>query len=674
MKGTGAVVDTVDKTLFRRNLRAMRKTAPELASLLEGIEEPASRLVPQGGSWNIDLGHAMFYETDARTYAEQQLEEFTAQPIRIEFGVPERDSSPPQVLTRLKVNDFLDDLDAAGIAPEPGRLSQDGRYLVVLGVGLGHHIGRLIETYEVVNVVLVEQFVEFLWHSAHIQPWHAWLKTLKKRKGGVTVILGEDPNLVMTAMTNALRLEQGGLLDGTFIFTHYRSLLFRDLHRRIDENMIFLGSSRGFFEDECVMLYNSARNLAEREHLLWLAKPRVEKSTPVFVIVAGPSFDRCSEIVATQARNAIVISCGSGLENCLNAGIRPEFHVELENTCGQAEIIERVARRHDLSGITLIAATSVHPGVLDCFDDHILYHRDTITSSELLVEPLEVVFMSGPTVTNAGLRFALGMGFTEIYLFGVDLGTRIPSEHHSRKSAYYTDQEFMDSFPEHLAVRRWDRRQDANFGGAVHTNTDFLFARLFMYNCIKLYPSAEVFNCSDGAEIPGAIPLRPSRVALDLPPGRKAADLARLRKDLVAMVPGQGFPIQRLRALDVHMEDWIARLDRTLRKIERTRPHPFKTYEMLLELFFPRAGLDDEAQRYEAVAIQYFVGSLLSLFQGYFRFYRRVPEAEQDRLFDVFMPVFRGTFEEMAEYKRGLIAMLGAILEREDPVRRLAAE
>lgn len=662
------------EALFRRNLKAMRDVAPQLAELLEKIETPKSKLVRQGDGWNIDLGHAMFYDSEAEDFAERQLTEFFGNPIRIEFSTPDRVVDPPCVVTREWVNTLLDRVDAARITPSDAHASDDGRYLVVLGVGLGYHIGRLIERYGVVNVVLIEQFAEFIWHSAHLQPWWKWMRLLKKRKGGVTLILGEDPNLVMTALTNALRLEQGGLMDGTYIFTHYRSTLVRDLHRKIDENMVFLGSSRGFFEDECVMLYNTIRNLAHSDHLLWLTRPRLEKSTPVFVIGAGPSFDRCVDQIKANRAGAVVIACGSGLENCLSNGIRPDFHLELENTSGQAEIIARAAARHDLSGITLIGAASIHPDIRVHFDDCILFHRDTISSTALLCKPLEEVYMSGPTVTNGGLRFALGMGFTEIYLFGTDLGTRVESEHHSKKSAYYVDQEFMDSFPEHLAVRRFDRRQDANFGGVVYTNTDFLFARLFMYNCIKLYPGAKVYNCSDGAHIPGAIPLLPKLLKLPAPAPRRAEELARLRRDLEQVKAGETIDAAEIERLSVHMDGWVKRLRRTIAKIRRTRPHPFKAYEELLGHFFPRKGLTGEDERHENVTIQLFVGSLLTLFQAYFRFYRRVPAEQREDLFDVFLPLYGEVLEELVDYQKGLITMLKAACENEDMFAALAMD
>lgn len=658
------------KALFRRNLKAMRDVAPQLADALEAIEEPQSRLVKQDGGWNIDLGHAMFYDSGAEDFARRQFAEYSSNPIRIEFSTPGVIKDPPCVVTRTAINDLIDQVAEAGIVAEDRLASEDGRYLVVLGVGLGYHVGSLIERYDVVNVVLIEQFIEFIWHSAHIQPWWKWMRMLKKRKGGVTLILGTDSNLIMTSLTNALRLEQGGLMDGTYIYTHYRSTLMRDIHRKIDENMVFLGSSRGFFEDECVMLYNTIRNVARTDHMLWRTRPRLEKRTPVFVIGAGPSFDRSVEHIRANRDGAIVIACGSGLENCLSNGIRPDFHLELENTSGQAEIIARAAARHDLRGITLIGAASVHPDILKHFDESILFHRDTITSSALLCEPLEVVFMSGPTVTNGGLRFALGMGFTEVYLFGTDLGTRIQSEHHSRKSAYYIDQEFMDSFPEHLAVRRFDRQQDANFGGMVHTNTDFLFARLFMYNCVKLYPTAKVYNCSDGAHIPGTIPLMPKLLALQ-PAARKADELARLRRDLEHVKAGETLQADTLRELDAHMAEWVRGFRRTLTKIERDRPHPFKAYEALLKHFFPREG---QPGRFEHVTIQLFVGSMLTLFQAYFRYYRRVPTEQRDALFDLFMPLYRSVLDELVDCQRGLMAMLIAECDGRDMLQALAED
>ena len=78
-----------------------------------------------------------------------------------------------------------------------------------------------------------------------------------------------------------------------------------------------------------------------------------------------------------------------------------------------------VAERHDISKIPLIAGSTVHPGMLELFDDVTVYFRRGLASYHLF-SPGEWSRLANctPTVTNAGTVFAMEVGCKDIYLFG----------------------------------------------------------------------------------------------------------------------------------------------------------------------------------------------------------------------------------------------------------------
>ena len=109
----------------------------------------------------------------------------------------------------------------------------------------------------------------------------------------------------------------------------------------------------------------------------------------------------------------------------LNHGIRPDFHVELENGVGTLEMMAATAEAHDLSGITLIASVTVQPAMVPYFDKCIHFFRERVSSTELFSGPFSILQPAGPTVANTALICGIRMGFRELYLFGVDMGSKV---------------------------------------------------------------------------------------------------------------------------------------------------------------------------------------------------------------------------------------------------------
>jgi len=155
------------------------------------------------------------------------------------------------------------------------------------------------------------------------------------------------------------------------------------------------------------------------------------RSEPVIVCGSGPSIDENLDIIAALRDRAVIVSMGSCIRTLLVHGIRPDFHVETENHPENSGNIVRAAKEFSLEGITLIGAATVQPIMTEQFDNVVLYHRDRQSPSEIFARGIDTMGSSGPVVANAALVTLAHLGFRDLYLFGVDMGSRQADNYHS---------------------------------------------------------------------------------------------------------------------------------------------------------------------------------------------------------------------------------------------------
>lgn len=653
---------------FERNLAALARHDPDLAQQLRAIDEPVSKIVEVGDDLNLDIGHTLFYDTGVRQFVDEQYSAYAADPYRIEIGWPVRDNFPPQLMTKMAIKRLTYGATALGIEKQKDNKQQGiTGFAVSIGVGIGDHIGRMLNDYEAQSLIAVEQFIEFLWHSLYLNPWDEWIELVERRKGQVFFILDDNAVSVSSELTTALRSDNGGTLDGTLVYTHYRSHLVREIHKGLSDQISYIGSNRGFFEDENIMIMNATRNFLARDYAVWRTRPRREKLCPAFVVAAGPSVDMALDTIRKYKDQVVLISCGSGLKVLLSQGIRPDYHIEVENTFGQADILERVASQYDLSGITFVGAATVNPRTAAVFDKVIFFHRDTVCSSRFYEMNEDPMYLAVPTVSNGGARFALGMAFKEVYLFGVDLGSRIPDYHHSKSSGYYTDKDFMFSFHGTKESTEMNLTMDGNFGGTVTTHDGFLLSRLFMQKLTKMFSSYTVYNCSDGVEIPGAIPKLPQTIKLTSTPKDRESALMYADREVEKFAKGEGVPLDRFYDLRQKTVNWYQDIYAAIDEMKTvTKPDPFASYGTLWSLFQPKPseGFDPIM----AVIWQNNYGTLMTLFNVYFRMHRRVTDEQAPAIYQLFLDELRGFLNDME------VILLSVLDELIGEVEAVAAE
>lgn len=631
-------------SLTSRNLAALEARFPPLAEALARLAEPASKRVGslETGDLNLDLGHRLLYPIDAASAAEAEVAAYLARPNRFYMDPPERYPAPHQ--QQYFVSEALHRHFAGReLAPRPPNPVPEGGFLVVYGIGLGLHLPRLLAELPVQHIVLVEEHLEFLRHSLDVVDWAGLLETLAERGRTLHFIFGTDPPVVAARVHWYMRGAGFGLLDGSYLYRHYQSTLLDQAYADFLQKLPLLPISIGYFEDEMDMISNCTVNLIRERFLYMDQSPRLEKDTPALIIGSGPSLDRMIDEVRRLAPQAVIFSCGTALQPLLRAGIRPDFHCELENARGSVEHIERVARDHSLAGITLLASTTVDPSMHCLFQERVLYFRDSVSSTPLWCPDRTGIHGTAPTCTNLALRACMILAFRELYLFGVDLGTRDPRDHHAKDAFYFERPDWLVS-QNVDPIRAMTIELPGNLGGKAYTNTILHWARMMMAQTIETFSFARIHNCSDGVSIPGARPKLASSVRIALPPGRKAVTLARLHRELTPKAAGEMAPMEHLqaarRAFVLHYREMQDEIARSLAADDGFVPF----YRRLERLLAP-TGPNPFQKLLRAVNI----GMVMMCFQMGYYFYRRAEPAEQPVVMRVFLEALSERLAVMAD-------------------------
>ena len=491
---------------FRDNLRILSERDPALGQAMARIV-PATRLVTDGqGGFNLDLGgDALLYPQESRISAQRQVEDFLAEPLRL--GLPQGEVY--DACTAL--NRFIRTLDQRmASAPRAARRAPFAGYAVVFGLGLGHHVELLAQQLDVRSIIVIEPHDEMIHHSLHVLDWGGLTSNLEAEGRQIRIIRGDD---LFAQLIIALRGRFYPYADGSYLYSHYQSDIFADLSRRLlgERDLTLV---EGWFEDQILMLRNSTANVLRPGFYAQKAPVPSPRALPAFVVGAGPSLDLDIEDIRRLRDDVVLISASSALGALLDQGIRPDIHCELENISNPVWMVEGLAARHgDLSDIVLYASATVDPRLAPFFKTAIYFFRPGLSSTALYGADAQATPHSDPTSGNTALQCALSLGFRQIYLFGMDFGSRDPDSHHSQHSLYVTrkdEAEIADYVP-----YDFNERVPGNFGGEISSGWLLNWGRRSMTEAIQAAGKVRVMNCSDGSLIPLTTPVVAE--ALDLP-------------------------------------------------------------------------------------------------------------------------------------------------------------
>jgi flagellin glycosyltransferase Maf-like protein/6-hydroxymethylpterin diphosphokinase MptE-like protein len=632
--------------------------AQRFPKIIESLDRPgavSSSLIEENGTIvDAMVNDTRLYNADAKSFAVNQVDAFMAKPLRLFMEKPNQAGLVSPVC--VKLHDALGEfLIERGIEEIRSQVNDDSpRYLVVFGLGLGHHIEALARRTKARWLIIVEPIADFIAHSFHTVDWPALFAHFEKQGGGVEIVTQIDPGEMVSGVVRYMTDQGIPYVDGSYVFTHYPLWAFTEARNRLYEAVEFAFINRGFYEDELVMMTNAVTNFAAKPFWLIEGRPRLHRPELALIVGAGPSLDECLPRLKEIRDRVVLFSAGTALRPLLRNGIVPDLHCELENVPATVEALTEASKYGDLSQITLMASATVDPRIPPMFGETIYFFRDSVSSTQLLGDKHLPIAGATPTCVNMALSMAAFLGFTDMALFGADCGIRPGSDDHAKDTIYRDVGTFRKDGDTN---QRYPVEVEGNFGGVARTNWIYDSCRLMLAEVIQLR-SLNAVNASDGAFIPGAVPRVPEAIE---PTNNEAIDhaavIAALKRALNLIEPAAIFAESDLGATARNADRLFTDLDSMLAKLGEGAPDFGGVYSAV------RSFVDKAEGRYgrtEAIVS----GTLVALPRIAMFFGFRVDDpAVRVELFSLFIKEFRATVERMKEGTAKLFARLIALAE-----------
>lgn len=530
------------QALHARNMTFLEKALPVLARRLKALK-PEGRLVLENGDFCVDQGKMRHFPGGARKEAQAIVSRFAQKPTRILFGdtdmalatevMPEPEENGSPWLTR-KYDDLREDhhcsdfvtalireVKEKGVNVDSKPVQYHPFYLAIFGVGLGFHIGPLLNRYQPEVLVILESDIEMMYHSTFTFDWEGLTTMMKSLGRRVNLVVEDDGFTMYNKLKGVVHREAVLGLDGFMLFRHSMTPVLHTAYTQFNNPQVAnIATFVGFLVDEYNMLKNSFRNLKTGGKRV-LRPMRTKLGLPVIIVASGPSLDENLDFLRENQDKAVIICSDSSLPVLVRNGIRPDFQAVLERAKSVRDRHDEAAEELDLSEINLIATSTIWPGIDEYFKRTVYFFRPALSPLAIFAKDMEEVLSNeGPQVVNMAFTFAHHLQFDEFYLVGVDLGTADPDRARS-------DQAWA---AKGAKTRKFNLPVRGNFGRTVFTNQMLGQVRTVIETTIRANKNknAAYYNLSNGVRITGAVAKRSGEVQLAMPTVDKAALIEQL--------------------------------------------------------------------------------------------------------------------------------------------------
>ncbi|MDK1287664.1 motility associated factor glycosyltransferase family protein [Pseudoalteromonas umbrosa] len=476
--------------LFNKNLDLLKRCLP--SDFIKTIES-----VKQDDTAQFEFE---FYGAHAKRSCHQQVELFLRHPTHLSL------SFSSSTATEFSHQKCINNLNS--IADEMGRNSnskpQRGT-LVVLGLGSGHHVTKLMSKIRYTDIVIVESDpIQYALASQYIC-FSSLQNECDNRGGSLNFIQVNSYTQFLHDMRGLIDVLGAYLLSDMSVFRHYNSPLMDSVFGNFKQWRNSFASMWGYLEDELIGWKHTQENRLT-------ASVQGHKNVfshfsnyPIYIVGNGPSLDNDIAKLSTITESAVIVSCGTSMGALLKADISPDFHIEMERSVANYYLKEGELNDPRNKDIVLIALSTVYPKLMSQFDRKIVFAKANDLGTEFAKaakQTVEPLLHCNPTVTNMAVSAFIRMGFKNLVLLGCDYGYVDSKNHHSKLSGYYEPDSQLSQakFADEMSVK-------GNFRDFVHTSRIFNEARGAQEKLLGLNPQVTVLNASDGAFIRGTKPV-----------------------------------------------------------------------------------------------------------------------------------------------------------------------
>ncbi len=512
---------------FNRNMQFLSQAAPDLYTQFKDYSPVELQLAVRDDG-DVDLlnlkSNKYVYQTSIQNLHQQAVDDFFNTPrhyhVNYEPMGKQLATHEPYIV---HTNAAIEKLNESFSETKNDLDLRTMKLLVVAGVGLGNHLPILLERSDVRNLFILEPDEDLFYASLHTVEWPKIAEYFAREGYSLNLQVGQAPDKAIQVLTNHLAEIGPHNAVTIYLFDLLQTQKVSESTRHLLQQLTRSLTVQGYLDDERVGFAQTINNIkngvpALTYHARLSGK---QKPLPVFVLGNGPSLDKAEAFLRANQHRAILISCGTTLGSLERMRISPDFHVEQERPRVMREWLESSTSEEFRRPVCLVGMNTVHPEVYGLFDRKAMFMKPNdlgSTYSQKLVKKGKHIIQlpfSNPTVTNAGLSLAVALGFSNIYLIGIDYGSPNHDSHHSRHSAHYRLK------PEHEQIFNTQGRQarnsqvEGNFGGKVETTRILNLARMSAEDLFSQYPEFNYLNTSEGARIKGAAPTKYTDIQLE---------------------------------------------------------------------------------------------------------------------------------------------------------------
>ncbi|UAA37812.1 motility associated factor glycosyltransferase family protein [Paraneptunicella aestuarii] len=480
---------------FQKNLNFLSQHQPELFKKFVNFR-PVKLLSNASLVNDIELDGEPFYGMDGRIASEMQVKHYFNFPTH--YSLTYRSQPGNGFLHQVVINNLNEKAKQLGYKPRAKPLVSN---LLALGSGLGFQIAALQQQLTFANIILVEPEDEMLFHFLHYTDIDK-LSQQCAQLGGTFNILQPSSYQAFADMTANLAEQIGyNVFAEISVFRHYETPLFDNILENFKDLRNSWVSAWGFMDDELIGLLHTLDN-AKTHSFVADTDATANKSKTFILVGNGPSLDKDIDTLKKYQDKFIIVSCGTALATLIRAGIKPDFHAEMERSNFTPIVQNKWFTQEFCDSTTLLALNTVSSAITRQFSSCLLFTKGQDVGAHILEKAGEHKFTQlyycNPTVANFALSASLAMGAGRIVLLGCDLGFRETGKHHASGSDYFEANSRLANIQPHAEMKAVD-----NQNRAIATTRILNLARKNMEKLASSHNNTELINCSNGVKIAG---------------------------------------------------------------------------------------------------------------------------------------------------------------------------
>ena len=489
---------------------------------------------------------------------------------------------------------------------EVGALPDKVPSIIMFGLGVGYQLEKLLDEHTVEKLFICEPNPDFFYASLFAIDWQAIFETVEKSETRIYLNIGDDGTNLFRDLLSQFYAIGPYILNSTYFYQSYYNASLNSAISQLREQLQVVISMGEYFDHAYYGIAHTKEGMRRKLPIL-AANPASklnydDKEVPIFIVGNGPSLDSSIDTIKEWQGQAIVVSCGTTLQALHRHGITPDFHAEIEQNRTTYDWAVLIGDLEYLKNITLISCNGIHPDTCDLYKDVLIAFKEGESSTVSALNVLDrenytTLLNAFPTVSNFAIDLFSTIGFTSIYLIGVDLGFVDVKHHHSKSSGYYQDDgketyDYTDSANTSLIV-------PGNFQPKVNTKHEFKVSRqvIEQVTSAKL-KGQEFYNCSDGAKIQGALAIRPDELLIVATENQKTNIVKKLKTSIFSTKDlsnyskrfekqfSQELLIEELSAFETLLEKEVTSKDDAEKIITKQKEMLFTSYKNGRSLLF----------------------------------------------------------------------------------------